>query len=273
VSADEAAVAAAPDVPLAAALAQAAGVHLAEGLAASEQAHFGLFQADYLPAEPADGLTLVDLVPADLPRDDCSAAPQAVDLVPAGYSARVGLVADDYLAAQRADDLTPVAPQAVDLSRADCSAEVGSVAGDWAPVAPQADAHSAPAAPLDDCSRVVDLVPAGLAPADCLAGAQAVDLVQADYSAEAGSVAADSAAQKADDHSAPAALDDCSRVVDLAPADLVPDGCLAAQPAAGLMAPEWLRPELAGRPGGSRAHCPDDSAGYSASPAFPEAPS
>ena len=277
-SADEAAVAAAPDVPLAAALAQAAGVHLAEGLAASEQAHFGLFQADYLPAEPADGLTLVDLVPADLPRDDCSAAPQAVDLVPAGYSARVGLVADDYLAAQRADDLTPVAPQAVDLSRADCSAEVGSVAGDWAPVAPQADAHSAPAAPLDDCSRVVDLVPAGLvpaglAPADCLAGAQAVDLVQADYSAEAGSVAADSAAQKADDHSAPAALDDCSRVVDLAPADLVPDGCLAAQPAAGLMAPEWLRPELAGRPGGSRAHCPDDSAGYSASPAFPEAPS
>jgi hypothetical protein len=259
VSADEAAVAAAPDVPLAAALAQAAGVHLAEGLAASEQAHFGLFQADYLPAEPADGLTLVDLVPADLPRDDCSAAPQAVDLVPAGYSARVGLVADD---------LTPAAPQAVDLSRADCSAEVGSVAGDWAPVAPQADAHSAPAAPLDDCSRVVDLVPAGLAPADCLAGAQAVDLVQADYSAEAGSVAADSAAQKADDHSAPAALDDCSRVVDLAP-----DGCLAAQPAAGLMAPEWLRPELAGRPGGSRADCPDDSAGYSASPAFPEAPS
>jgi hypothetical protein len=261
VSADEAAVAAAPDVPLAAALAQAAGVHLAEGLAASEQAHFGLFQADYLAAEPADDLTQVDLVPADLPQDDCSAAPQAVDLVPAGYWARVGLVVDDYLAAQRADD--------------------------WAPVAPQADAHSAPAAPLDDCSETVDLVPAGLAPADCLAGAQAVDLVQADYSAEAGSVAADSAAQKADDHSAPAALDDCSRVVDLAPADLVPDGCLAGplaaesarvdclavQPAGGLMAPEWLRPELAGRPGGSRADCPDDSARYSASPAFPEAPS
>jgi hypothetical protein len=255
--------------------AEAAGARSAEVLAASEQAHFGLAQADCLVATQAvdsvpTGYSVApqadDLVPADLPQDDCSAAPRAVDLVRADYSPVVDLAPadlplDDCLVEAQAIDSVPVAQRADDLVLADYSAAVGSVA--------------------DERSAVVDLAPAG-----CLAGPQAVDLVPADYSAEVGSVAGDcSAARKADDHSAPAALDDCSRVVDLVPADLAPAGCLAgpqaadsapvdysaAQPAVGLTAREYLRPERAGCPGGSRA-------GYSGGPcsasqAFPEAPS
>jgi hypothetical protein len=181
---------------------------------ASEQAHFGLAQADCSVATQA-----VDSVPTDyspavgLAPAGCLAGSQAADSVLADYSAAVGSVADDCWAV-------------VDLVPADYSAEVGSVAGDCS-AARKADDHSAPAAPLDDCSALVDLVPADLAPAGCLAGPQAADSAPVDYS--------------------------------------------AAQPAVGLTAREYLRPERAGCPGGSRA-------GYSGGPcsasqAFPEAPS
>jgi hypothetical protein len=237
VSADEAAVAAAPDVPLAAALAQAAGVHLAEGLAASEQAHFGLAQADCSVATqavdsvPTDYSPAVGLAPADLLPDDCLAGAQAGDSIPADYSPVVDLAPadlplDDCLVEAQAIDSVPVAQRADDLVLADYSAAVGSVADDCS-AARKADDHSAPAAPLDDWSAAVDLVPADLAPAGCLAGPQAADSAPVDYS--------------------------------------------AAQPAVGLTAREYLRPERAGCPGGSRA-------GYSGGPcsasqAFPEAPS
>jgi hypothetical protein len=204
-----------------------------------EQARFDSAQADYSAAEPADGLTQVDLVPADLPRDDCSAAPQAVDSVPAEYSPAVDLAPADLLL----DDCL-AEPQALDSIQADYSAEVGSVAGDCS--APQraddsvlADYSAAVGSVADDCSAVVDLVPADSAPDGYSAAPQAVDLVPAYYSVGAGSAAVGSvadgcsAAQRADDYSLPAArLDDCSRVVDLAPADLVPDGCLAGPQAA-----------------------------------------
>jgi hypothetical protein len=150
--------------------AEAAGVHSEEESVASEQAHFGLAQADCSVATQA-----VDSVPTDyspavgLAPAGCLAGSQAADSVLADYSAAVGSVADDCWAV-------------VDLVPADYSAEVGSVAGDCS-AARKADDHSAPAAPLDDCSAAVDLVPADLAPAGYLAGPQAADSAPVDYSA------------------------------------------------------------------------------------------
>jgi len=207
VSADGAAVAAAPDGLRPVVCAEAVDARLAEDFVAWEQAHFGLVPADYSAAELADGLNQGDLAQAHLAQADCSVATQAVDSIPADYSAEVDLAPADL----PLDDCW-VEAQAVDSVLADYSAAVGSVAGErWA---------------------VVDLVPADLAQDGCSVAPQVADSVPADYSA----------AQRADDHSVLALLlDDCSAAVDLVLADLVPAGC-SAEPQAVDLVPADLVP-------------------------------